>query len=98
MNYDEAEILLHGLVDNEVDLNRPIVSKRMSETVRAVRRARLHRALRETMASADCGLEAPPGCARASRRLPASADARLPAHTVKACIRVGPLQQRRRCS
>ena len=77
MNCDEAEILLHGLVDNEVDPEQAYrIETHVGDCPRCATELRLHRVLRETMASADLRFEAPPGLrTRIKARLPASTDA-----------------------
>jgi anti-sigma factor RsiW len=62
MNCHEAEILLHGLLDNEIDTQHAC---RIEIHVRACGRCaaqlRLHRAMRVMMSNADLRFRAPPG-------------------------------------
>src|SRR6202051_1103252 len=62
MNCDEAEILLHGLLDNEIDAEH---AGRVETHVRAcpccAAQLRLHRAMRAMMSNADLRFPLPPG-------------------------------------
>jgi anti-sigma factor RsiW len=77
MNCDEAEILLHGLIDNEVDPEQAYrIETHVGDCPRCAAELRLHRVLREAMASADLRFAAPPELsARIKARLPATAAA-----------------------
>jgi anti-sigma factor RsiW len=75
MNCNEAEILLHGLIDEEIDAER---ERRVKTHVRACARCaarfRLHRAMRAMMSSANLRFTAPPGLrTRVKELLPLSA-------------------------
>jgi len=62
MNCDEAEILLHGLVDNEVDPEHAYrIETHTRDCAGCAARLRLHRAMRRMMANADLRFPAPPG-------------------------------------
>jgi anti-sigma factor RsiW len=74
MNCDEAEILLHGLVDNEVDPEHAYrIEAHVGDCARCGARLHQHRVMRERMANADLRFAAPPGLrTRIKARLPAS--------------------------
>ena len=77
MNCDEAEILLHGLVDDEVDPERAYrLETHMGDCAGCAAQLRLHRAMRRMMANADLRFPAPPGLrTRIRAALPAAAAA-----------------------
>jgi anti-sigma factor RsiW len=62
MNCNEAEILLHGLIDEEIDAVRARrVNTHLRACVRCAAQFRLHRAMRAMMSSANLRFRAPPG-------------------------------------
>ncbi len=62
MNCDEAEILLHGLVDNEIDAEHACrVEAHVEGCSCCTAQLRLHRALRAMISNADLRFSAPPG-------------------------------------
>jgi anti-sigma factor RsiW len=77
MNCDEAKVLLHGLVDNEVDpehANR--IETHMGDCAGCAAQLRLHRAMRRLMANADLRFPALPGLrTRIKATLPVAATA-----------------------
>jgi anti-sigma factor RsiW len=79
MNCDEAEILLHGLVDNEVDPERAYrIETHMGDCAGCAAQLRLYRAMRRMMANADLRFPAPPGVrTRINAPLPASPSRRI---------------------
>jgi anti-sigma factor RsiW len=61
VNCDEAESLLHGLVDNEVDAEHVYrIEAHVGHCARCAVQLCLHRAMHATMAKADLRLTAPP--------------------------------------
>jgi anti-sigma factor RsiW len=61
MNCDEAEILLHGLLDREIDAEPACrVEAHMGACARCAAQLRLHRAMRAMMSNADLRFSAPP--------------------------------------
>jgi len=75
MNCNEAEILLHGLIDEEIDAEH---ARRVKTHVRACARCaaqfRLHRAMRAMMSGANLRFTAPPGLrTRVKELLPVAA-------------------------
>jgi anti-sigma factor RsiW len=77
MNCDEAEILLHGLVDHEVDPEQVYrIETHVGDCARCAAELQLHRIMRQRMANADLRFAAPPGLrTRIKARLPAAAGA-----------------------
>jgi anti-sigma factor RsiW len=75
MNCDEAEILLHGLIDNEVEPDHAYrIEAHVGDYARCAAQLHLHRVMRERMAHADLRFAAPPGLrTRIKARLPAAA-------------------------
>ena len=62
MNCDEAEILLHGLVDNEIDAEHACrVEAHVEGCSCCTAQLHLHRALRAMISNADLRFSAPPG-------------------------------------
>jgi anti-sigma factor RsiW len=78
MNCDEAEILLHGLVDNELDHEHADrIEAHVRDCARCAAQLDQHRVMRERMANADLRFAAPPGLrTRINARLSASVGAR----------------------
>ena len=77
MNCNEAEILLHGLVDNEVDPESAYrIETHMGDCAGCAAQLRLHRAMRRMMANADLRFATPPGLrTRIKATLPVAAAA-----------------------
>jgi anti-sigma factor RsiW len=77
MKCDEAEILLHGLVDTEVDPEHASrIETHMGDCTGCAAQLRLHRAMRRMMANADLRFPAPPGLrTRIKATLPVAAAA-----------------------
>jgi anti-sigma factor RsiW len=77
MNCDEAEILLHGLLDNEVDPERAYrIEAHVGDCGRCAAQLHQHRVMRERVANADLRFAAPPGLrTRINARLPGSVGA-----------------------
>jgi anti-sigma factor RsiW len=84
MNCDEAEILLHGLVDDEVDPQYAYrIETHVGDCPHCAGQLRLHRAMRDMMAKADLRFPAPPGLrTRIRAMLPAAAAAAPRWHTL----------------
>jgi anti-sigma factor RsiW len=62
MNCDETEMLLHGLLDDEVDPEHAYrIETHLGNCTRCAAQLRVLRAMRETMAKADLRFTAPPG-------------------------------------
>jgi anti-sigma factor RsiW len=62
MNCDEADILLHGLLDDEVDPeNAYRIETHLGDCTRCAAQLRVLRVMRETIAKADLRFTAPPG-------------------------------------
>jgi anti-sigma factor RsiW len=62
MNCDEAEVLLHGLLDDEVDPeNASRIETHLGDCTRCAAQFRVIRIMREAMAKADLRFAAPPG-------------------------------------
>jgi anti-sigma factor RsiW len=77
MNCDEAKVLLHGLVDDEVDPRHAYrIETHVGDCARCAAQLRLHRAMREIMTKADLRFPAPPGLrTRIGTMLPVAAAA-----------------------
>jgi anti-sigma factor RsiW len=75
MNCDEAEILLHGLLDQEIDAEPKCrIEAHVGACARCATQLRLHRAMRAMMSSANLRFAAPPGLrTRVKELLPLSA-------------------------
>ena len=75
MNCDEAEILLHGLLDRELDPEPACrIEAHLGACARCAVQLRLHRAMRAMMSSADLRFSAPPALrARIRAMLPVAA-------------------------
>jgi anti-sigma factor RsiW len=75
MNCDEAESLLHGLVDDEIDAEHACrIETHLGDCARCAAQLRLHRVMRKMMSSADLRFSAPPGLrTRIKAMLPAAA-------------------------
>jgi anti-sigma factor RsiW len=84
MNCDEAEILLHGLVDDEVDPQHAYrIETHVGDCAHCAAQLRLHRAMRGMMAKADLRFHAPPGLrTRVRAMLPVAAAAAPRWHTL----------------
>ena len=84
MNCDEAESLLHGLVDDEVDPQHAYrIETHVGDCARCAAQLRLHRAMRDMMAKADLRFPAPPGLrTRVRAMLPVAATAAPRRHTL----------------
>ena len=78
MNCDEAEILLHGPVDNEVDLQHAHrIEAHVGDCAGCAAQIRLHSAMREMMGNVDLRFSAPAGLrSRIKAALPEAAPAR----------------------
>jgi anti-sigma factor RsiW len=62
MNCDETEILLHGLLDDEVDPEHAYrIETHLGDCTRCAAQLRVLRVMREAMAKADLRFTAPPG-------------------------------------
>jgi anti-sigma factor RsiW len=62
MNCDETEVLLHGLLDDEVDPeNASRIETHLGDCTRCAAQLRVLRTMREAMAKADLRFTAPPG-------------------------------------
>jgi anti-sigma factor RsiW len=77
MNCDEAEILLHGLVDDEFDPQHAYrIETHVGGCAHCAAQLRLHRAMRDMIAKADLRFPAPPGLStRIKAMLPVAAAA-----------------------
>jgi anti-sigma factor RsiW len=75
MNCNEAEILLHGLIDKEIDAEYACrVETHVGACARCAAQLRLHRAMRAIMSGANLRFRAPPGLRkRVKELLPAAA-------------------------
>jgi anti-sigma factor RsiW len=75
MNCNEAEILLHGLIDKEIDAEHACrVETHARACARCAARLRLHRGMRAMMSSANLRFQAPPGLrTRVKELLPVAA-------------------------
>jgi anti-sigma factor RsiW len=75
MTCDEAEILLHALIDGELDAGHArAVEAHVASCARCAAALAQYRALRQAMGAADLRFQAPPGLrTRISARLPAPA-------------------------
>ena len=84
MNCDEAEILLHGLVDDEVDPPRAYrIETHVGGCAHCAAQLRLHRTMRNMIAKADLRFPAPPGLRiRIRAMLPVAASAAPRWHTL----------------
>jgi anti-sigma factor RsiW len=84
MNCDEAEILLHGLVDNEVDPEHAYrIETHVGDCAGCAAQLRLHRDMRKIMLNADLRFRAPSGLrARTIAMLPMAAAAAPYRHTL----------------
>jgi anti-sigma factor RsiW len=82
MKCDEAEILLHGLVDNEVDPEHAYrIETHAGDCARCAAQLRLHRVMRGMMSNANLRFSAPPGLRtriKATLPVPAAATSRRP--------------------
>jgi anti-sigma factor RsiW len=82
MNCDEAEILLHGLVDNEVDAKHAYrVETHVGDCARCAAQLRLHRVMRGMMSNPNLRFLAPSGLhtrINAALSVPAAATSRRP--------------------
>jgi len=62
MNCDEAKVLLHGLVDNEIDAEHACrIEAHVGACACCAAQLRLYRAMRRMMSNADLRFSAPPG-------------------------------------
>jgi anti-sigma factor RsiW len=79
MNCDDAEILLHGLLDDEVGPEHAYrIEGHLGHCTRCAALLRLHRAMRATMSSADLRFSAPPALRTRIRAIPPVAAAGAP--------------------
>jgi anti-sigma factor RsiW len=70
MNCDEAEILLHGLVDNEIEAGHVVqVETHLRACVGCAAQLRQHRVMRDMMSGADLRFSAPPALRRRVRAM-----------------------------
>jgi anti-sigma factor RsiW len=83
MNCDEAEILLHGLVDDEVDPQHAYrIETHVGDCARCAAQLRQHRAMRDVMAKVDLRFPVPPGLRTRVRAMLPVAAAAPRRHTV----------------
>ena len=77
MNCDEAEILLHGLVDNEIEAGHAVgIETHLRACAGCAAQLRQHRVMRDMMSGADLRFSAPPALRRrVSAMLPVAAAA-----------------------
>src|ERR1700738_1937813 len=62
MNCDEADILLHGLVDDEIDAEHAIrIEAHVGACLRCAAQLRLQRAMQRMMSNVELRFRAPPG-------------------------------------
>jgi anti-sigma factor RsiW len=79
MNCDEAEILLHGLVDNEIEAGNAVqVETHLRACTGCAAQLRLHRVMRDMMSGADLRFSAPPALRRRVRAMLPVAAAAMP--------------------
>jgi anti-sigma factor RsiW len=79
MNCDEAEILLHSLVDNEIDVEPARhIEAHVAACPRCTAQLRLYRAMRGMMSNADLRFRAPLGLRARIRAIPPVAAAGVP--------------------
>ena len=88
MNCHEAEILLHGLLDNEIDTEHACrIEIHVRACGRCAARLRLHRAMRVMMSNANLRFRAPPGLRTRVREI-------LPVPAARASCRRTPFKGR----
>jgi anti-sigma factor RsiW len=80
MNCDEAEILLHGLIDHEIDAEHACrIETHVAACACCAAQLRLHRAMRGMISNVDLRFSAPPGLRTRIKALPVGGRRAIPA-------------------